>query len=380
MRVIVVGGGIGGLTAALALLRAGHEVRVDERAAGFGEIGAGVQLGPNATRVLHGLGLDAALRRTAFSPVATRFLRWEDDTVLTEWPLAGHMEARFGAPYYTVYRPDLITVLAAALPAGVVCFGKAVTAVESWHPRPLVRFADGTAATADVVVGADGIHSAVRGATVAETAARFSGMCAYRALVPADALSAEPAVRVWLGPNRHLVAYPVGRFVNLVCVVPATDWPEESWTAPGSLAELRAAFRGWSRELNDLLGHVREPVYRWGLYDREPLPRWSTATTTLVGDACHPMLPFLAQGGAQAIEDGAALAAALDGDLAPALARYEARRRPHTARIQRRSWDNNVDYHLPDGPAQRRRDAALAAGEGMNVESLSWIYGNDAGR
>ncbi|GHF41328.1 salicylate hydroxylase [Amycolatopsis bartoniae] len=383
MRIVVVGGGIGGLTTALALLRAGHEVRVVERAGGFGEIGAGVQTGPNATRVLRHLGLADALEPVAVVPVATRFLRWDDDAVLTEWPLAENVEKRFGAPYHTLYRPDLIAALAGALPPGVVGFGRPVTAVESWETEPVVRFADGSAETADVVVGADGIHSAVRKATVPETAARFSRMCAYRALVPADALPSrgEPVVRAWLGPNRHLVAYPVGRggrYVNLVCVVPAAGWSAESWTAPGSVAELRAQFEGWSPRLTELLDAVREPVYRWGLYDREPLSRWSTPSTTLVGDACHPMLPFLAQGAAQAIEDAVVLARSLTGDRAAGLAAYEAERLPHTALIQRQSWANNVRFHLPDGPGQRERDAAMTSGEIMSLDALSPVLGHDA--
>lgn len=386
MRVIVVGAGIGGLTTALALSGAGHEVRVVERASGFGEVGAGVQTGPNATRVLHALGLEAALSAVAVAPGEFRFLRWDDDSRLTTWPLAGYLDVKYGAPYYTLYRPDLITLLAAAL-GDIVRFRRTVTAVEAAAPHPVVHFADGGTETADAVVGADGIHSVVRRSTVAETPPRFSGMCAYRALVSGDDLPEPPehVVRNWLGPNQHLVAYPVGagaRYLNLVCIVPATDWRTESWITPGSLAELRAHFRDWSPRLNALLDHVREPVYRWGLYDREPIPRWSTATTTLVGDACHPMLPFLAQGAAQAIEDAAALTAALPADaaddgVAAALEAYESKRRPHTARIQRQSWTNNVQFHLPDGPGQQARDAALAAGEGLSVDSLSWVYGNN---
>ncbi|ROS45160.1 salicylate hydroxylase [Amycolatopsis thermoflava] len=375
VRIIVAGGGIGGLTTALALVRAGLDVRVVERAAGFGEIGAGVQLGPNATRVLDSLGLGEALRDTAVEPVATRFLRWADDSVLTEWPLAGQVRARFGAPYYTLYRPDLIAALAAAIPAGTVSFGRQVAAVEDGRT---VRFADGATETADVVVGADGIHSAVRTSTLPETAPRFSGMCAYRALLPNDT---EPVVRIWLGPGRHLVAYPVGRgarLLNVVCVAPADDWPDESWTAPGDVTRLREHFDGWSPEVRKILDRVTEPVYRWGLHDREPLPRWSTPTTTLVGDACHPMLPFLAQGGAQAIEDAAVLAASLaTAGPAEALQRYEARRLDRTARIQRQSWGNNVSYHLPDGPEQARRDEALAGGAIMSLDALSWLFGHD---
>ena len=375
MRVLVTGGGIGGLTTAVALRQAGADVHVVERAAAFGEVGAGVHLGPNATTVLRRLGLGEKLAEVGFAPEVMRMLRWQDDTRLGEWPLAEQMWQQYGAPYYTVYRPDLVDVLASALPDEVTAFDSLVTDV-----RPsAVTLADGSTLDADLIVGADGTHSTVRGATVGDAPARFSGMCAYRAmvpLVPEDDLS----VRLWLGPGRHVVVYPVGRgpdWMNLVCVVPEPDWHEESWTAPGTAEDLRDHFRGWAPSLTSLLDRVTEPVYRWALYDREPLARWSTATTTLLGDAAHPMLPFLAQGAAQSIEDAAALAATLDDNVPATLQAYEERRRQHTARIQRMSWDNNVVYHLADGDEQRRRDAGIAAGTGYHPYRLSWLYGND---
>ena len=184
-----------------------------------------------------------------------------------------------------------------------------------------------------------------------------------------------------MGPGRHLVAYPVGAgsaYLNVVAVVPEHDWTAESWTMPGSADELRAQFHSWCEAVQRILGAVRDPVYRWALYDRDSLPRWSTATTTLLGDACHPMLPFFAQGAAQAIGDAAALSQALlasPDDLASSLKRYEHARLDHTARIQRLSWGNNVVYHLPDGPEQRDRDAFLSASS--SLDKLSWLYGND---
>ena len=374
MRVLVAGGGIGGLSAAVALRRAGADVEVVERATAFGEVGAGVQLGPNATAVLRRLGLGERLDEVGFAPETMSMLRWQDDAVLGEWPLADEMLRRYGAPYYTVYRPDLIDVLAGALPPDAVRLGHAVTAVDP--DRTEVTLVDGVRTHADLVVGADGTHSTVRGATVGDAPARFSGMCAYRALipvVPGDDLS----VRVWLGPGRHLVAYPVGRgpdWLNLVCVVPEPDWHEESWTAAGTAEDLREHFRDWAPTLRALLDRVTEPVFRWALYDREPLSTWSTDTTTLLGDAAHPMLPFLAQGAAQSIEDAAALAHSL-GDIRA----YETRRLEHTARIQRMSWDNNVHYHLDDGADQRHRDAEIAAGRGFHPYRLTWLYGNDPG-
>jgi salicylate hydroxylase len=171
------------------------------------------------------------------------------------------------------------------------------------------------------------------------------------------------------------------RYINLVCVVPEPSWTTEAWNIPGSATDLRRHFDGWSAELTTLLDAVEEPVFKWALYDREPLARWSAATTTLLGDACHPMLPFLAQGAGQAIEDAATLARCLSdtpADIPAALARYEAARRPHTAKIQRMSWDNNTFYHLPDGPQQRARDEALqAAAAESGLTTLHWIYGND---
>jgi salicylate hydroxylase len=211
-------------------------------------------------------------------------------------------------------------------------------------------------------------------------------MAAYRALVPRHRVrsSQTAVVRNWLGPHQHLVAYPVGRharYLNLVCVVPEPSWTTESWNVPGSVTDLRNHFAGWSAELTTLLDAVEEPVFKWALYDREPLSRWSTATTTLLGDACHPMLPFLAQGAGQAIEDATALARCLSAtpaDIPTALARYERARRPHTAKIQRMSWDNNTVYHLPDGPQQRARDKALHGAPAQSgLAALSWIYGND---
>jgi len=387
--VVIVGGGIGGLTAAACLRQAGFGVQVFEQAHQFGEVGAGVQLGPNATRVLGRLGLGDPLGERGFRPDAVRLLRWEDSSVLTEQPLAAAAERVFGSPYYTLYRPDLVELLAAELPPSAVRLGTVVTGVHITDDgRVAVHLADGSSEVADVVVGADGTHSTIRSATVGDVAARFSGMAAYRVLLPHNRVrSSETAVvRNWLGPGQHLVAYPVGgdaRYLNLVCVVPEPSWTTEAWNLPGSVTDLQDHFAGWSTELTTLLDAVEEPVFKWALYDREPLARWSTATTTLLGDACHPMLPFLAQGAGQAIEDAAALTRCLSEtplDIPTALARYDETRRPHTAKIQRMSWDNNTFYHLPDGPEQRARDTALrAATAASGLEGLRWIYGSDPG-
>jgi salicylate hydroxylase len=379
MRAIIVGGGIGGLTAAIALRQTGWSVQVIERADQFGEVGAGVQLGPNATRVLRRLGLGEELDEISVAPEAVRFLRWADDAALSEWQMTELLE-RFGARYYTLYRPDLIEILAAAQPSEDMMLGTEVTDVTATPGGAAVSTAEGTRLEADLVLGCDGIHSTVRSRTIGDVPARFSGMCAYRAVVPSDGV--EQTVRNWLGPHRHLVAYPVGRggrYLNLVCVDTASDWRTESWTAPGDPDELRDAFKGWSPEVTSLLDRVAGPIYRWGLYDREPLPTWLASAVALVGDACHPMLPFMAQGAAQAIEDAAVLAQCLAGgaDIGDALRRYEQLRLPRASRIQRLSYDNNVVYHLADGPEQRARDHAMIRGEAFSADALSWLFEDD---
>jgi salicylate hydroxylase len=379
VRVAIAGAGIGGLTLAASLARSGHEVELLEQASAFGEVGAGIQISPNAVRVLAALGLGNALAAVGTRPERAVVRRWADDRELGATALGGVILERHRYPYYNVFRPDLIEVLATALDGVTVRFGADVVALRGAG----VELAGGDVVEADVVVGADGIHSAVRAALLGPTAARFSGLTAYRALVPGAAV-ADLAVEVTnrMGPGRHLVSYFVGRdrrYYNLVCVVPEATWAIESWTEPGSLDDLRAHFAGWSAGVGRLLDHVVAPVYRWALHDRRPLAAWSQGAVTLLGDACHPMLPFMAQGACQAIEDAAVLTRCLDdgGDDVPAaLLRYEALRLPRTARLQRLSWRNATTYHLPDGDEQRARDARLADGDTGGASD--WLYGYDA--
>ncbi|HEY1967425.1 MAG TPA: FAD-dependent monooxygenase [Pseudonocardia sp.] len=383
MRIVVVGGGVGGLTTARTLWRAGFDVLVLEQTPRYGEVGGGLQLGPNATRILARLGLAESLAEIGISPAAVRMLRWADDKVLSDMRLAQDAKARFGAPYYMVYRPDLIELLADGLPEGMIRLGAEVVDVTTGD-KPEVRLADGTVESADLVVGADGNHSLVRAATVGEVQTRFARMIAYRSLIPWHELPAgtEPVIRTWLGPGRHVTAYPMGRgcrYLSINAVLPEPVRSDESWTASGGIGELRAQLADWAPTVRELTEAINGTVYRWALYERESLMHWSTPCTTLVGDACHPMLPFMAQGAAQAIEDAAALAACLrrtPGELAAALARYEVARQQHTIRIQRLSWSNNTAYHLPDGPEQKLRDEGLAASR-TTTEALHWLYGND---
>lgn len=389
VRIAVIGAGIAGLTLALALARNGLRCQVFEQARLLREVGAGVQLAPNATRLLHRLGLEDRLRDTAVRPRAIEMRRWEDNSVLRRIPLGAQCEQRFGAPYYTVHRADLHRALLERLPQEVLHLGRACTGIEEHRDAVVVQFADGSSTTADAVVGADGIHSRVRDVLVRDRP-RYSGQNVYRALVPAEEVPfrrEQPQVVLWLGPGRHCVSYPIcgGDRISLAATVPAPRWGRaphqegESWSALGRPDDLARAYTGWNPEVGALTSAV-EVVSRWALHDREPLTRWSTGRVTVVGDAAHPMLPFLAQGANQAIEDAATLAACLrDRDplgIATGLARYQHLRQSRTTTVQRISRANTTALHLPDGDAQRARDEALAAHAALAEQD--WIYGYDA--
>jgi salicylate hydroxylase len=382
--VAVVGGGIGGLTAALALLRAGLDVRVYEQATALSTAGAGIQLAPNCSRILGRLGLLDEVERVGVRPTAFEFRRWDDGRLLSQTPLGDSVERAYGAPYHHAHRADLMAVLADAVPADRVEVGRRCVGVAQRGERAEVRFADGSDAVADVVVGADGIHSAVRQAMFGVEQARFTGHVAYRGLVPAERvahLRLERRCTVRLGPGAHFVHYFVaaGRLLNVVCVAEEGSWRRESWTDRADPAELRAAFRGWDPVVQGIIDALDAPL-KWALFDRDPLPCWSVGAVTLLGDACHPMLPYGAQGAAQAVEDAAVLAACLGQpdrwDVREALARYESTRRDRAARVQAISRGNGVRFHLTDGPEQEARDAAMASSFGLSPE-IDWLYGHD---
>lgn len=392
MKVAIAGGGIGGLTAALCLAESGHEVVIAERVGEFSEVGAGIQVSPNAGRVLDAVGLVEDFARIATFPERIVLRRWSDDSVLRETPLGPQFRERFGLPYANVHRGDLARLLVETLAVrhGIEPrLGSKVVAcdVGGDSSPPALVLDDGSAIEAEVVVGADGVHSSVRRSLFGDVPARFSGAVAYRALVPLSRLgNTELEVINRLGPDSHVVSYVIGRddhLLNLVCVVPEQSWTVESWTELGSPDSLRASFAEWSPELRHVLCHVGEPVHRWALHDRDPLGQWGDGAVTLLGDACHPMLPFLAQGACQAIEDAWVLARAVDrcrgGDggtgVAGALRAYEASRQSRTARVQDVSRRNRDLFHLPDGEAQQRRDAAL--GRDGGIDAVAWLYGFD---
>jgi salicylate hydroxylase len=382
-RIAVVGGGIGGLAAAVALDRVDLPATVYEQAHELREVGAGLVLAPNALRQLRRWRLlDAVLDRAVPMDVGWEFRRWADGRVLSAEDVSGSCRRLYGEGMYTLHRADLLDAIHSAVPAGRLRLGKRCTAVDVRDSAVVLSFADGTTAEADVVVGADGIHSVVRAAVTEPRPPAYSGVCAFRAVVPTDRapdFARRRAHTLWIGPDHHLVHYLIsgGTAVNLVAFAPAGAHTLESWSATATLDELLAEFTGWDARLQDLIRQAGTPG-RWALLDRAPLDRWSSGPITLLGDAAHPMFPFFAQGAAQALEDAAVLARCLaDDPQAPALAlrRYEALRIERTTRLQEVSHARARVNHLPDGPEQRARDAALAAADPLVANG--WIYAYD---
>jgi salicylate hydroxylase len=376
VRVAIVGGGLGGLCATLALLRAGvTEVRAFEQQSELGEIGAGIQIAPNAVRVLRRLGVE--LEEIAVPlEVAWEFRRWEDGEVLFSQRYGAEGEERYGAPYLTVHRAQLLDAIAAQIPQPHVVLGRRVVQATVEGD---VSFEDGATERFDVVVGADGIHSLVRDAVLGADDPVFTGLAAYRALVPADAapdFARRPVCSIWLGPDKHFVHYPVsaGREVNLVTANPAGDWREESWTAEGTVEDFLAEFAGWAQPVQQLISAATR-TKRYAFYERPPVTRWVSGRIALLGDAVHPMLPFFAQGAGQAIEDAAVLAGCLNAGGEDALARYESLRRERATRVQRLSHERREHHHMHDGPEQRARDEQLAGEDPMGHNA--WLYGHD---
>jgi salicylate hydroxylase len=382
-NVAILGGGIGGLCAAGFLTRAGIPVVVYEQAPQLGEVGAGIVVSPNAARLLRRLGvLETFCQKAVRLEIGWEFRRWADGTVLSAEQLTDTCVRLYGEDTYTAHRADLLEAIRSAVPNESLRLGKRCVEVDSRGGRPLMKFEDGEVCTPDVLVGADGIHSIVRRAVADAAPASYSGMCAFRGLVPAGLapdFARRPAHTLWIGPDHHLVHYPVsaGRYVNLVAIAPAGDYSVESWSATGTVAEFLAEFEGWDPRLTDLIRAAGTPG-RWALMDRPPLQRWSRDRITLLGDAAHAMFPFFAQGAAQAIEDAAVLARCIadePDDPTVALRRYESLRIPRTTRLQELSHARAHINHLPDGDEQRARDESFS--EADPLVASGWIYAYD---
>jgi salicylate hydroxylase len=348
LDVVIVGGGIGGLFAANALVKRGMRVALYEQAPAIGEVGAGVFVTPNSMRQLERVGLGPAVaRRGARVGGESRYFRADGTSIA---PVQVTDSAGWNATF-GMHRADLVDLLAGALPEGVVHTGHRAIGFEQDGEAARVTFANGAVATGDVVIAADGIHSELRRFVAPPSRPVFSGSVAYRGLVPHAAIAPWPtaAWQMWLGKAKHFLSFPVraGELVNYVGFVPTDAEMKESWSAPGDPAVLRREFAGWDPRIERLLAQV-QTTFRWALYDREPLPTWTRGRLTLLGDAAHPMLPHLGHGANQAIEDGMALATILEraggARVSAALLAYERLRRERVAAVQRGARENGLRY------------------------------------
>jgi salicylate hydroxylase len=366
LKVAIIGAGIGGLAAACALRQRGCEVKLYERAAKLEEVGAGVQIGPNAVKVFRALGLEDALRRNAFEPINMVSLTWDDARLRHREPLKAIATARYGAPYMTAHRADIHNMLRAAAGDVPLRLGANCVGCETVSGVGAARFSDGSAVEADVVIGADGVRSVIRAQNFGADEPRFTEMMAWRCMVPMDCVPdrvgpngsvtlARGEYFGWIGPNGHVICYPIGvngDMLNIFAGHHTAQWIEESWSVPSSRKDLIAAKAGWNEALLDMFAHV-EHVFKWGIYDRDPLPEWTRGRVTLLGDAAHPTMPTLAQGANMAIEDGYALARCLVAnadDVDAGLKSYVAEREPRTTRVtlqSRQQFANNLKVPPP---------------------------------
>jgi 2-polyprenyl-6-methoxyphenol hydroxylase-like FAD-dependent oxidoreductase len=384
MRVAIVGGGIGGLTAAFALRRAGVETTVFEQAPQLLPVGASLQLGPNATRLLADIGLLEPLRAVASRPDAVDLLRWDDGSVLLHAEHGDAAESHFGTPQLDFYRPDLHRALVDSLPPGVLELGARVTGAEQSNDRVTVALEDGRRETFDAVVAADGIRSPLRQLLVGAEEPTFSGTVVYRGVVSraeADDLHRDRTNRYWIGPYRHGVSYWIagGALLALNLGVQRADWSEESWTREVPAAEADAYLEGWDDALRERVRRCGT-VLRGGVFVRRPIPHWSFGRITLLGDAAHAMEPFQAQGAAQAVEDAYVLArcvAEAADDVEEAFRRYERIRLDRAAELQAQARGAGDEFFLEDGPEQIARDERfrrLAESQPFGTRQLVWEH------
>ncbi|WP_088286606.1 FAD-dependent monooxygenase [Ideonella sp. A 288] len=384
MDIVIVGAGLGGLTVAAALLHSGHRVRVFEQSRRLGEVGAGIQMSANAMKVLDSLGLRPALEPLSVRPKAFEFRRYDTGEMLHRLPLGDLHEQRHGAPYLQMHRADLhdaLQRLVRALDPRAITLGARATAIDEGVDDVTVHFDGLPSVHASLVVGADGIKSVVRRHILGDDLPVFTGQVAWRCTVPTaripHALRTDLVSTIWCGPHNHAVTYYLrgGELLNFVGCV-ERPWEEESWAARRPWSELDTDYRGWHPMVRAVIEHAdSDQCYRWALNNRAPSMRWSSSRVTLLGDAVHATLPYMAQGAAMAIEDAAVLARALalPGPLDARLARYEIHRAPRTARVVRESTEMGELYHIGDAQTMRQafvdRDIARSRNE--------WLYPYD---
>jgi salicylate hydroxylase len=389
-RIAVIGAGIGGLAAALAQLRRGYDVEVYEQAPQLGEVGAGIQISSNGTRVLYALGLEEALRRVQVLPSRRQIRHWSTGETWDWFELGAASAKRYGTPHVMLHRADLHALLAEAvgrLKPDAVHLARRCIGLTQSDRQVEIGFETGEAASAAYVIGADGIHSRVRECLFGPDRPQFTGVVAWRAVVPMEKLPSRLAQMVgtnWLGPRGHVLHYPVrrGELMNYISLVERDDWQIESWTVAGTRSELANDYRDWHADVHAIIANIETP-YKWALMVREPMPQWSQGRITLLGDACHPTLPFLGQGGVMALEDGYVVAACLQryfDDPAKAFGRYEELRKERSAAVVRAAHENRKQVFSP-ALADKDAIAVSVAREWQQVrlrERFEWLYAYDA--
>lgn len=391
LSVAIIGAGMGGLATAAALRRVGIDVMVYEQAEKFTRLGAGIQIGCNAMQVLRGLGLEARMRAEAFYPRSWNNKDAYTGEVRFDMIFGETAERKFGAPYLLAHRGDLHAALHSAVPDEFIRRGHKLAGFSQGDGGVELRFANGATVHADAVVAADGVHSLVKDQLFGRSEPNFTGRIAYRTTFSAALLGGQEIDQCtkWWGKDRHIVIYyvkPDRSEVYFVTSQPEPGFRLESWSTKGDIHALREAFADFHPQVRHVLQSCPE-VHKWALVDRDPLPRWSEGNITLLGDACHPMTPYMAQGAAMAIEDAYVLAAALahyGSDQEAALRAYEAERLPRTGRVQLEARERGRTYHLSTPEEQRQRDLAFQAQQAKNPNAVGikaeWVYEYDATR
>ncbi|WP_153722593.1 FAD-dependent monooxygenase [Sporosarcina cascadiensis] len=387
----IIGAGIGGVALARSLEQRGIPYHLFEQAPAFGEVGAGIQMTPNAVKVLNALGLANEIDSVGFLPESMDGRSWDTGKELFSTPIKKEFKRIFGAEYYHLHRADLHEILTKDIPEEKITFNIKCQDVKNSGDKAIAYFDNGESFEADLIVGADGIRSVVREALWGIDDPKFTGDMCWRALVPVDEYPlsfVKPAASFWFGPKAHVVTYYVkgGKAVNIVAIKETDGWVKESWTEPSSTSELLEAYKGWNSDLIDLFQKTDNlQVFKWGLFDRDPMDQWSKGNITLLGDSAHPMLPYLSQGAAMAIEDAFVLAEAIEyyeGETNSALQAYEEERRPRTRRVQLESRERGRTYHLESSEEQQKRDQEIQERQKEDPNAVGikseWVYEYDA--